>query len=201
MGKYNEVEGNLITLSLMGKFDVITHGCNCFCTMQAGIAPQMAKTFHCNRFPMEITEYTEYETDSDEEYKVKTKNKGDINKLGCIDYLPVYIWFDHPAVTTPGIGYAMSSKSQNQPNVKTITVVNSYTQYHYGANHKDGVKKPVDYEAITMCMRKINHTFKGQHIGLPKIGAGLAGGDWDRIKTIIQSELKDCEVTVVIFKP
>lgn len=29
----------------------------------------------------------------------------------------------------------------------------------------------------------------------------LAGGDWDRIKEIIQEELKDCEVTVVIYKP
>jgi O-acetyl-ADP-ribose deacetylase (regulator of RNase III) len=49
-------------------------------------------------------------------------------------------------------------------------------------------------------MRKINHRFKGKHIGLPKIGAGLAGGDWDRIKKIIQSELTDCIVTVVIYK-
>jgi O-acetyl-ADP-ribose deacetylase (regulator of RNase III) len=49
-------------------------------------------------------------------------------------------------------------------------------------------------------MRKINHTFKGKHIGLPKIGAGLAGGDWNRIKTIIQTELKDMKVSVVIYK-
>lgn len=27
----------------------------------------------------------------------------------------------------------------------------------------------------------------------------LAGGDWDKIKTIIQQELKDCDVTVVIY--
>lgn len=48
-------------------------------------------------------------------------------------------------------------------------------------------------------MRKINHIFKGQHVGLPQIGCGLAGGDWNRVKTIIQNELKDCFVTVVIY--
>jgi len=41
--------------------------------------------------------------------------------------------------------------------------------------------------------------FAGKHIGLPLIGAGLAGGDWDRIRVIIKKELKDCNVTVVIF--
>jgi O-acetyl-ADP-ribose deacetylase (regulator of RNase III) len=34
---------------------------------------------------------------------------------------------------------------------------------------------------------------------MPKIGAGLAGGDWNRIKKIIQTELKDCKVTIVIY--
>jgi hypothetical protein len=99
-----------------------------------------------------------------------------------------------------------------------LTVVNSYTQYHYGRNHKDGVQTPIDYEALTLCMRKLNHTFKGKRIGLPKIGAGLAGGIWSidelsihdqntrkdlpeyDIKSIIQKELKDCDVTIVIFK-
>jgi len=36
---------------------------------------------------------------------------------------------------------------------------------------------------------------------IKKIGAGLAGGDWNRIKVIIQTELKDMDVTVVIYKP
>ena len=49
-------------------------------------------------------------------------------------------------------------------------------------------------------MRKINHMFKGQHIGLPRIGCGLAGGDWDIVRGIIQTELKDCHVTVVNYK-
>lgn len=157
---YKEIEGDLIKLAKEGAFDVITHGCNCMCNMGAGIAPQMAKAFKCDVFPKEGPEY-----------------KGDINKLGTIDYLQI------------PIGHGLG-----------LTVVNSYTQYHYGRNHSDGVSRPIDYEALTMCMRKMNHVFKGKHVGLPKIGAGLAGGDWNRIKQIIQDELKDCDVTVVIYK-
>lgn len=101
--------------------------------------------------------------------------RGDINKLGQIEWL---IEREGPIPF----------------------VVNSYTQFSYGKNHSDGVSKPLDYDALTLCMRKINHRFKDKRIGLPQIGAGLAGGDWNRIKQIIQTELKDCDVTVVIFK-
>lgn len=187
MGTYKEVEGNLITLAQQGIFDVISHGCNCQNTMGAGIAPQMAKAFACDVFPKESPEY-----------------KGDINKLGTIDYL---------TQTRSG------GTSEFDIFEFDLTVVNSYTQYHYGRNHKDGVLVPVDYDAITMCMRKMNHIFRGKKIGLPKIGSGLAGGIWSidelsmhdqntrrdlpnkDIRTIIQEELKDCDVTIVIFKP
>jgi len=80
------------------------------------------------------------------------------------------------------------------------TVVNLYSQYHYGKNHKDGVKLPIDYEALTLGLRKMNHVFKGKRIGLPQIGCGLAGGDPIVVKKIIKNELKDCNVTVVLFK-
>ena len=196
---YQEIEGDLIKLAKEGAFDVITHGCNCFCTMGAGIAPQMAETFGCDKFEKELLEEVEFGEDGDM-FLVKTNNKGDINKLGTIDWAVKYLWFDHPNAKD-GLAVVMNHRSVPQPNVKDIIVVNSYTQYNYGANHKDGVSKPLDYEALTLCMRKINHGFKGKHIGLPKIGAGLAGGDWNRIKKIIQTELKDMKVSVVIYKP
>jgi O-acetyl-ADP-ribose deacetylase (regulator of RNase III) len=59
--------------------------------------------------------------------------------------------------------------------------------------------KPLDYEALTLGLRKMNFLFAGKKIGLPKIGAGLAGGDWSRIKEIIQTELNDCDVTVINY--
>ena len=153
----NYIDGDLIKLAKQGNFDVIAHGCNCKSTMGAGIAPQMAKAFGCDKFWMERLGIT-------------------ITKLGNIDYQHVII------------------------GEKELTVVNAYTQYNYGRNHSDGDAIPFSYEAFTLCMKKMNNIFKGKHIGLPKIGAGLAGGDWSLIEKIINKELKDCKVTVVNYK-
>lgn len=167
---YKEIKGDLIELAKNGNFDVITHGCNCLCVMKAGIAPQIAKAFGADKFDME--QYT------------------GIEKLGNIDYQTLVlgentIWnlFD----------------ADNKLNDPELIVVNSYTQHSYGKNHKDGVNKPLDYQALQLCLRKINYVFKGKKIGLPKIGCGLAGGDWSTVKEVIKKELKDCYVTVVIY--
>lgn len=183
---YNEIKGDLITLAKEGKFDVIAHGCNCFCNMGAGIAVPMAKNFGCDSFPLELKE-TLYIDQDDQEIYYPTNNFGNINKLGQIDYEDVHI--------NTKTGRILAGYTLPKPDfINSFTVVNAYTQYKTGASIK-----PLDYEALTLCMRKMNHVFKGKHIGLPMIGAGLAGGDWNRIKTIIQTELKDCEVTVVIY--
>jgi O-acetyl-ADP-ribose deacetylase (regulator of RNase III) len=39
------VKGDLIKLTLEGNFDIIVHGCNCFCTMGAGIAKSIKAEF------------------------------------------------------------------------------------------------------------------------------------------------------------
>jgi O-acetyl-ADP-ribose deacetylase (regulator of RNase III) len=98
---------------------------------------------------------------------------GDINKLG--NY-------------TIGIIY----DSNNKPISK---IFNCYSQYNYNAS-----SKPLDYEALTLCLRKINHNHPKESIGVPLIGSGLAGGDWNIIKKIIEKELKDMDVTIVHFK-
>ena len=195
----NYVDGDLIKLAKEGNFDVIVHGCNCFCQMGAGIAPQMAEAFGCDEFDKELTIEIEYDEDGNE-YEVETNNRGDINKLGTIDYEHQYLWLNHP-MSKDGLGVSMKHKSKNQENVKDLFVVNAYTQYKYGRNHKDGAIAPFDYEAFTICMRKMNKIFEGKHIGMPKIGAGLAGGSWQRIERIIDAELYSCEVTVVNYKP
>lgn len=169
---YNEVHGDLITLAKKGTFDVIAHGSNCMSAMGAGIAVPLKNTFGCDKFPMEL-------------------QGPDINKLGCIDYKEVDIIPVMREITINGI-----PKMSPDFGGITVTVVNAYTQYYYG--RKFGM--PLDYDALTLCMRKMNSVFKGKHIGLPQIGAGLAGGKWNIIKNIIKSELIDCKVTVVIFK-
>jgi len=167
MGTYKEEWGDLIDMALDGKFDVIGHGCNCFCAMSAGIAPQMATAFECNQFPME-----------------DKSTSGDINKLGQIDW---------KVLTLTG------GSSEFDFFEFDLAVVNIYSQYKYGRNHNDGVAKPLDYEALMLGLRKMNHLFKGKKVGLPMIGAGLAGGDWTKIRQIIKKELRDCYVTIVMW--
>lgn len=67
---------------------------------------------------------------------------------------------------------------------RSITIVNAYTQFHWR-----GRKPLVDYEAIRSVFRRIRSAFHGQRIGYPRIGAGLAGGDWSTIAAIIDDAL------------
>lgn len=74
-----------------------------------------------------------------------------------------------------------------------LFIVNAYTQYEFSRT-----KKPFDYDAFHSCLRLIKGRFSGKRIGLPKIGAGLAGGDWVLIEKILKEELGNEDVTVVI---
>jgi len=75
--------------------------------------------------------------------------------------------------------------------------VNCYTQYDYSRT-----KVCVDYRAVRSCMKHLRGMFEDKKIGLPLIGAGLAGGDWKIIEQIIKEELDDhgVDVTIVKFK-
>lgn len=48
-------------------------------------------------------------------------------------------------------------------------------------------------------MRRIAREFAGCRIGYPKIGAGLAGGDWTVIRAIIEEELAGLDHMLVEF--
>ncbi|KAG0202382.1 hypothetical protein BGX28_005073 [Mortierella sp. GBA30] len=77
---------------------------------------------------------------------------------------------------------------------RSFTIVNAYTQFHWRGT---GVK--ADYDAIRKAMKAIKVAFAGQRIGYPKIGAGLAGGDWDVISAIITEELEGENHTYVEY--
>jgi hypothetical protein len=49
--------------------------------------------------------------------------------------------------------------------------------------------------------RIIKQDFAGKRIGYPLIGAGLAGGDWKVIESIIQQELDGEDHTLVKLIP
>lgn len=65
------IKGDLLALAQKGKFDLIVHGCNCFCAMGAGIAKSIKQMFP-----------EAYEAD------VKTV-KGDKTKLGEISWAEI----------------------------------------------------------------------------------------------------------------
>lgn len=75
-----------------------------------------------------------------------------------------------------------------------FTIINAYTQFHWRGH---GVK--ADYEAIRRAMRAVARAFGGCRIGYPKIGAGLAGGDWSIISAIIDEELQGLDHMFVEF--
>ena len=148
------IKGDLILLAKDGNFDVIVHGCNCMCTMGAGIAQSIKKEFP-------------------EAYKADLQTpKADETKLGTCSF----------AVSNTNYGI--------------ITIVNAYTQYNWRGS---GVL--ADYDAIRSCLKWVKTNFGGKRIGLPKIGAGLARGDWNKISNIIEDELAGEDVTFVIFDP
>lgn len=78
------------------------------------------------------------------------------------------------------------------PSGKELTVVNAYTQSKFGAGLQ------VDYAAIQECFSSIRKEFIDKKILYPKIGAGLGGGNWDIISTIIDKELIGLDHTLVI---
>lgn len=141
-----EITGDLIKQSDL--FEVIVHGCNCFCAMNSGIAPQV-KT----KWP--------------EAYEIDCMTiKGDKSKLGTISF---------------------TKKS-------SPIVVNAYTQYEFGTD-----KRNCDYDAVKSCMKQLKKQFTGKKIGMPRIGSGLAGGNWNIIKDIIKTELEGEDITIVLW--
>jgi O-acetyl-ADP-ribose deacetylase (regulator of RNase III) len=146
------IKGDLIELALNGHFDVIVHGCNCYCCMGAGIAKQIEE-----QFPNAAMV----------DHKTKI---ADVTKLGTNSY----------------------SIEKNKNN-KDFVIVNAYTQFGYGSGLQ------VDYKALRSCFKKVKENCTGKRIGYPLIGAGLAGGDWEIIKTIIKEELVNENHTLVIW--
>lgn len=114
---------------------VIFHGCNCFCIMKRGIAPQIA-----NKYP--------------KAWKADQNTvKGSKTKLGKC----TWAWDG------------------------STMVFNLYTQYRPGPD--------LSYWALEMAlneMKLILYDLPDDHvIAGPRIGCGLAGGDWNRVEAII----------------
>jgi O-acetyl-ADP-ribose deacetylase (regulator of RNase III) len=143
------ITGDLIELAQRGEFDVMVHGCNCFCRMGSGIAAKVKEVFpHAWHVDQQTL-------------------CGDRDKLGTI---------------------TVSKRSGP-------IIVNAYTQFNYGY---DG-KRYLRYKAVRSAFNLIFEKFGDKRIGIPKIGAGLAGGDWSKISRIIDEEMEGVDLTCVEY--
>lgn len=165
------IKGDLVKLAQAGEFSVIVHGCNCFCAMGSGIAPQIAKAF-----PLA-------------EEEDNGTAKGDVGKLG-----------------TYSVAYIVETG---------LYVINAYTQFTF-TGRKHG-KVDLDYNALREAFETMNSDIPEavefldvvdpelqlgkKPIGIPMIGAGLAGGDWNLISKIINKATPDLDITLVEYQP
>lgn len=88
-------------------------------------------------------------------------------------------------------------------------VVNCYTQFHWikALNNEATIVKNnrevvllADYEAIRQSLLAMSNRFSPDlRIGMPKIGAGLANGDWAIIENIVKETLIDRGFDVTFY--
>lgn len=106
--------------------------------------------------------------------------------------------------TSPGeimkLGHFTEAISKNAQG-KELRVINAYTQYGFGG------ERAVDYGAVISCFERIHKQYhvmemnsnKKYKFGIPKIGAGLGGGDWGLISKIIDSCAPNLDITCVEY--
>ena len=94
---------------------------------------------------------------------------------------PIQRWGDYTAFTY-------------EDNEKLLHVFNLYTQYNPGPD--------LDYTALELSLKKLAKIIRpNSKIGLPQVGCGIGGGNWLKVKEIIQRVLSEHDVTIVIYDP
>jgi len=114
------------------------------------------------------------------------------------DQRTVRIHFKHQVQGAVTLKLALSRKLGTLSVAKVMTrggplvVVNAYTQVFYGRQSCQ-----VSYAAVRQAFAEVKRRYSGKSIGYPRIGAGLAGGDWGYIASIIDEELAGERHTLV----
>jgi O-acetyl-ADP-ribose deacetylase (regulator of RNase III) len=154
-------KGNLLAV----KEGVIAHGVNCQGVMGGGVALAIRKMY-----PVVYKEYQERLNETRKLYEREFPSSTFETQqfLGHVQFV---------STTQVDLSY-------NPP----LVIANCFTQDFYGTDERH-----VDYEAVAQCFAVLNQRVKlytDKPLNIPKIGAGLAGGDWNVISAIIESEYK-----------
>lgn len=146
------IDGDIVELFLSGHN--VAHGCNCFHTMGAGVAGQLAKAYS----------------------PVLSIDKAG-SDYGCANKLGTFT----RAVKLHG------------PDDHEVYCFNLYTQYEPGPN--------LDYGALVNSMVELNNWANNllvpPTIYMPRIGCGIAGGDWEKVKVLIDMFTPNLKVVIV----
>lgn len=73
------------------------------------------------------------------------------------------------------------------------TIYNCWTQFYYGRKNI----RYVNYFAICQCFREMIKDGV-QEVAIPRIGCGLAGGDWDIVRELI-NDATEYELDVTVY--
>lgn len=77
-----------------------------------------------------------------------------------------------------------------------LIILNCYTQFGIYAK-KDVVL--ADYEAINNCFKNISRNYRGYEIHIPRIGCGLARGDWSIVESIIRQYEDTLDIVIYSY--
>ena len=80
-----------------------------------------------------------------------------------------------------------------------IVVANLVGQH--GVATRASKTPPVRYEAIENGLRKVRERARadGASVHMPRIGCGLAGGDWSKVESIVKATLVDAGIVVTVY--
>lgn len=79
-----------------------------------------------------------------------------------------------------------------------LIVANCFTQQNYGT---DG-QVYLNYTALDQCLETLKErsfVTEMHEIAMPKIGCGLAGGDWNKVRTMIEDRFRNSNITIYVY--
>jgi O-acetyl-ADP-ribose deacetylase (regulator of RNase III) len=172
-----EIQGNLIDLFFEGQFDAIGHGCNIKRNFGAGIAKEIKQ-----RIPEAYQ--ADLESNKPHKYNIPATYSSAKTDFGTVLNLYTQIHWGKSNIRVIANEKEIGRQNNTFGKQSSIFIDIDISRYYY----------------IMFVLRKINKDFAGKKIGLPLIGCGYAGLDWNNVKPIIAQELKDCDVTIVHFQ-
>lgn len=98
----------------------------------------------------------------------------------------------------PESGPFCLGRIQVVPVASDLLVANLLAQHGYRSAANP---VPLRYDALERCLKALAERActEGASIHMPRIGAGLAGGDWTRIESLIEATLIAANITVTVY--